>query len=223
MSLGILLGAFFVLSGMGVLSAVILSERRALQSLAWVGSAASLVIWTFGALAIAAQNGFTVNLWSLPPLGCLTLSVDRLSGLFLLVSASVFLLTSIYSLGYLRPYAGQFSIRALCACYFALYAAVVVVLTAGEVFTFLVGWELMALFAYGMINYQKRGEEDARPGYLMVTMGEAGFVAVVLAFLVMAANSSGSLVFAEMRAHLAVRGLAKPAGLCSCSRSSASA
>ena len=141
MSLGILLGAFFVLSGMGVLSAVILSERRALQSLACVGSAASLVIWTFGALAIAAQNGFTVNLWSLPPLGCLTLSVDRLSGLFLLVSASVFLLTSIYSLGYLRPYAGQFSIRALCACYFALYAAVVVVLTAGDVFTFLVGWE----------------------------------------------------------------------------------
>jgi len=202
-SLGVLLGAFFVLSGMGVLSAALLSERRALQSLAWVGSAASLVIWTVGALAIAAQNAFTVNLWSLPPLGCLTLSVDRLSGLFLLVSALVFLLTSIYSLGYLRPYTGQFSIRALCACYFALYAAVVVVLTAGEVFTFLVGWELMALFAYGVINYQKRGEEDARPGYLMVTMGEAGFVAVVLAFLVMAAGSSGNLAFPEMRAHLA--------------------
>jgi len=201
-SLEALLVAFFVLSGIGVLSAALLSEQRAVQSLAWTGSAASLAIGMAGALAIAAKDSFTVALWSLPPLGRLTLSVDRLSGLFLLVSASVFLLTSIYSLGYLRPYAGQFSTRALCACYFTLFASVVVVLTAGDVFTFLVGWELMALFAYGVVNYRKRHEEDARPGYLMLAMGEAGFVAVVVAFLIMAASSSGSLALSELRAHL---------------------
>ncbi|HTV55025.1 MAG TPA: proton-conducting transporter membrane subunit, partial [Terriglobia bacterium] len=40
-----------------------------------------------------------------------------------------------------------------------------------------------------------------RPGYLMLVMGEAGFVAIVVAFLVIAVRSPGSLLFSSLRAH----------------------
>ncbi len=156
-----------------------------------------LNIVILGALGIAGRS-LSLELWTLPQLGVLTLSIDSLSGLFLCVSALVFLPVSLYSVGYLRHYLGLFSMRSLGACYFGLLISVVLVLPAADATSFLVSWELMSILGYLLVNYQRRGAEDPGPGYMMLTIGEAGFVAVILAFLVLAVSSKG-LSFAGLR------------------------
>jgi hydrogenase-4 component B len=193
----VLVVVFLILCVTGGLVSLLLTDHAAPRVLAWLGSLASLAMLGVGILGLAEKT-FQVELWALQPLGTLTLSVDPLSGLFLLVSALVFLPTSIYSVGYLEHYRGAFNIRSLCACYFGLLAAVGLVLTAGDAVSFLISWEIMAILGYALVNYQRRGEENPRPGYLMLCMGEAGFVAVVLAFLILAGFSS-SLAFSGLR------------------------
>ncbi|HXJ93818.1 MAG TPA: proton-conducting transporter membrane subunit, partial [Terriglobia bacterium] len=193
----VLVAVFLILCVAGGLASLVLSEREAPRVLAWVGSLASFAMLGVGVLGLAGKT-LQVQLWTLQPLVTLTLSIDPLSGLFLLVSALVFLPASIYSVGYLEHYRGAFNIRSLCACYFGLLAAVALVLSAGDAVSFLISWELMAILGYALVNYQCRGAENPRPGYLMLCMGEAGFVAVVLAFLILAGFSS-SLAFSGLR------------------------
>jgi len=197
MSLQPLLLLFFALCAGGAAAALFFDDRRILPLIGWLGSIASLTMLALGALGIAGRS-LSVELWSLPQLGVLTLCIDSLSGLFLCVSALVFLPVSLYSVGYLRHYLGLFSMRSLCACYFGLLSSVVLVLTAADATSFLVSWELMSILGYLLVNYQRRGAEDAGPGYMMLTIGEAGFVAVILAFLVLA-RSSNDMSFAGLR------------------------
>ncbi len=198
--------SFFVICCAGIIVSVLLPAGMSSRAAGCFGVAASIAMGAMGGYALASQTPFTIALWSLPQIGPLCLSVDRLSGLFLVVSAFVFLTTSIYSPEYLKAYREEFDLRSLGAFYFALMVAVDLVLTAADVLTFLIGWELMSLFGYVLVNYQKRGEERTRPGYLMLVMGEAGFVAVLIAFLMIAAHSQGSILFSSLRAHSASLG-----------------
>jgi hydrogenase-4 component B len=205
MSPQLLMDIFFLLCAGGALSVLVAGERWTLLILGLVGSLASLAAGAAACLLLV-RGGFAVKLWSLPSVGTVTLSPDRLSALFMLVSVFVFLPASIYSVGYLQHYRGHFDLRTLCVCYFGLFASVVLVLSAGDAISFLISWELMSLLAYLLVNYQRRREEDPRPGYLMLTLGEAGFLGVTLAFLILAAFSNG-LSFAGLRTHLSSFGV----------------
>ncbi len=188
---------FLALCLSGMVAAFVFSDRKVLTLVAWLGVGASLAMLGAGALGIAGR-GFSFQLWTVAQMGALSFSIDSLSGLFMCVSALVFLPVSVYSEGYLRHYLGLFSMRSFCACYFGMLISVVLVLTAADVVSFLVGWELMSIIGYLLVNHQRRGQEDPHPGYMMLTMGEAGFVAVTLAFLVLAAWSGG-LSFSSLR------------------------
>ncbi len=197
MSEQLLIVVFFALCAGGGVAVFAAGDSGSSHVLAWVGSAASLVMLGMGGLGLAGSS-FQVRLWTLPPLGTLTLSIDSLSALFLLVAGVVFLPASIYSAGYLEHYRGHFNVSSLCACYFGLLSSVILVLTAADAGSFLLSWELMAILGYALVNYQRRGDENPRPGYLMLTMGETGFLLVVLAFLILA-GSSRDLSFASLR------------------------
>jgi hydrogenase-4 component B len=194
-----LLDLFFLLCLGGMVLPLVTGERYTLLSLGLFGSLASIAAGAVGCLVLAGAK-FALRLWNLPPLGALVLSFDRLSAIFLLVSALVFLPTSIYSVSYLRHYRSHLNVRGLCVWYFGLLASVVLLLSADDAFSFLISWELMSLFAYVLVNYQRRGERDPRPGYLMLSLGECGFLAITLAFLILDAFSN-TLSFASLRSH----------------------
>jgi hydrogenase-4 component B len=203
----LLIVLFLGLCASGGIGVFLVGELAAAKVLSWIGSVSSVVMLGAGTLGLLG-NSSHLRLWALAPWGTLTLSIDRLSGLFMLVAGLVFLLASIYSAGYLEHYRGQFSLRSMSVCYFGLLASVALVLSAADAIAFLMSWELMAILGYGLVNCQRRGEESDRPGYMMLAMGEAGFVAVVLAFVVLA-RSSASLDFSSLR----LQGSAADAGL----------
>ncbi|KIC48032.1 proton-conducting transporter membrane subunit [Tateyamaria sp. ANG-S1] len=149
---------------------LMLPERAvALRTAINLGAAALklfLVVW----LTIGVVNGatFQVGLTMLPGLD-FVLYVDALSVLFLALSALLWLLTTIYAIGYLEV--GQ-----NCSRFFGFFslcvAATVGIAMSGNLFTFLIFFEVLTLATYPLVVH--RGTADAlRAGriYLAYTLG----------------------------------------------------
>jgi len=199
MNVGELLLGFFALCGAGIVFAAIIPDRSNPRVLAWVGTLASLVMLWAATEVMFGGGAFEVELWNLPTLGTLRLAVDRLSALFLIVTGLVFLPTSIYSARYLERFLGRYSLKAFSVWYFALFLAIVLILIAGDVLSFLLAWEAMAIASYLLVNYEHEDESRTRAGYLMLAMGEAGTLAAVVAFLILA-GAAGALAFPALKA-----------------------
>ena len=195
---GWMLASIFALCGAGALSGIVVPDRRSPILLAWVGALASLLaLWVSGHVLWSGRM-FQGELWTIRPLGRLTVSLDGLSALFLAVAAVVFLASSIFSASYLKRYLGHYSLKALNAWYLLLFAAIVLILSAHDALLFLLAWEAMSILSYLLVNFEHRRHETSRASYLMLAMGEAGFVAVVLVFLFLS-SKAGSLEFSSLK------------------------
>jgi hydrogenase-4 component B len=64
-------------------------------------------------------------------------------------------------------------------------ASVVLILVASDAPLFLISWECMSILCFLLLNYDLRRQSDKTAGYIMLAMSEAGFLAVVVAFLVL--------------------------------------
>ena len=199
---GWLLELIFALCLAGALAGIVVPDRRNPALLAWAGSlAALLALWAGGNVLCSGQT-FRADLWTIRGWGTLTVSLDRLSALFLAVAAVVMLASSIFSAGYLKRYAGHYNLKALNAWYLLLFASIVLILIANDMLLFLLAWEAMSILSYLLVNFEHRRDETSRAGYLMLAMGEAGFVAVALVFLFLAVKT-GSLDFAAFKTAVA--------------------
>ena len=196
-SMGLLLVIVLALCAAGVLVPLAIEERQTPAIVGWVGAAASVVLLCFSGASLFAGAPFHATLWSIPSLATLTLSLDRLSALFLFISGLVLLPGSIFAAGNLHRYTGRYSLRAFSVPYFALYATLVLIPLSADAVSFLMLWESMSILIYLLVNYEDEDEEHIRSGYLMLAVGEAGTLLIALAFIVLANN--GSLEFAAMK------------------------
>ncbi|MGA9778303.1 MAG: proton-conducting transporter membrane subunit [Limisphaerales bacterium] len=195
---GLLLTLIFALCFAGALAGIFVPDRRNPALLAWTGSlAALLTLWVSGNVLWSGQV-FQAELWTIRGLGTLTVSIDRLSALFLAVAALVVLTSSIFSAGYLKRYSGHYNLKAHNAWYLLLFASIVLILIANDALLFLLAWEAMSILSYLLVNFEHRRAETSRASYLMLVMGEAGFIAVALVFLFLAVKT-GSLDFSAFR------------------------
>jgi len=195
---GLILASVFALCGAGAAAGFVISERRNPLLLAWVGSLAALALGWVSVDVLASGAPLHGELWTIPGLGTLSIALDRLSALFLLVTALVVLASSIFSASYLERYLGHYSLRTFTAWYLLLFASIVLILIAADALLFLLAWEAMSITSYLLVNFEHQREESSRAGYLMLAMGEAGFVAVAVVFVYLAAQA-GSLQFAAFK------------------------
>ncbi|MGO8745100.1 MAG: proton-conducting transporter membrane subunit [Thermoguttaceae bacterium] len=195
----LLLGLFAMLCGAGVVLTAILPQKRTPQALAFVGTLASLALIGASSWILMTGNAFALRLWAVPPFGTLLLQMDRLSALFSLITGLVFLPVSVFCAGSLPRYLGRYSLRAFAVMYLALYASIVLILTAGDVLLLLLAWEVMSILTYLLVNYEHEEPAHTRAGYVMLAFGEAGTLAAALGLLVLAI-AAGSLDFASLKA-----------------------
>jgi hydrogenase-4 component B len=196
--MGILLAIILGLCLIGVALPLIVDERRIPLILGWIGALAAAVLLWFSGAALFVGVPFGATLWTIPSLGTLTLSLDRLSALFLFVSGLVLFTGSIFAAGNLEKYFGRYSLRAFSVPYFALFATLVLIPLSADAVSFLMLWELMSILIYLLVNYEDEDQEHTRAGYLMLAVGEAGTLLIAVAFIILANN--GSLEFAAMKA-----------------------
>ncbi|MGB7434902.1 MAG: proton-conducting transporter membrane subunit, partial [Candidatus Acidiferrum sp.] len=183
--------------GGGAALAMMTPERRIPALLAWTGSLAALsALWASGASLCGSE--FHRELWTIRTVGTLTISLDHLSAFFLFAAALVVLASSIFSATYLQRFVGQYRLSVFAVWYLLLFASIVWILIAADVLGFLIAWEVMSILSYLLVNFEHQREGTSRAGYLMLAMGEAGFMAVEVVLLFLSVRA-GSLEFSALK------------------------
>ena len=163
-------------------------------------SGAGGVAATVGGVLLAIHgSGPTLHLGS-ATVGAATFRVEPLAAPFIALLGAVAVAIALYMPRYHQPGRGT-------SVYLGVYnlslLASLAVLGAGNVVAFLVAWESMALMCYLMILRHHDRTGVGRGAFLFIALSEVGFVLIVLALAILAAQT-GSLDFAVI-AHRAAR------------------
>lgn len=197
-SVALALSLTFVLCGGATILALVVPERWTPCLVAWGGSfAAASALWA-SVIILAGKREFHASLWTIRSAGTISVSLDSLSALFLLAAAVVVLTSSIFSASYLRRYAGHYSLRSFTIWYVLLFTSIVWILIANDVLGFLLAWEAMSIVSYLLVNFEHERDGTSGAAYLMLAMGEAGFVAVEVVLLFLAVHA-GSAEFPALK------------------------
>ena len=196
---GSLLLTFFIVCGLGVFTGGLPGNEKHAACVSIIGSVASLALLTASGIVLLSGRAFSMALWALPLFGKMMLGMDRMSALFLFITGMVFLPVSIFSAGYLKRYTGRYSLKSFAVFYFLLFASIALTLMAMDVLSFVIGWEAMSLLGYLLVNYEHEQADTTRSGMVMLLMSEAGTLAVILAFVILA-RTTGDMGFASLRA-----------------------
>ncbi len=185
------LALFFVLCGCGLVLSASLRGNYSAQIIAFFSTLCSSLMMFAAAAALATGRSFEAILWNLQGLGPLTLRLDMLSAIFLFAAGLVYIPASFFVRNFLKErFGGRYPARRYGVLHFALMASVVLILTANDAPLFLMSWECMSILCYLLVNYEQSQRTDTRAGYIMLAMSEAGFLAVVIAFLVLGSMAS---------------------------------
>jgi len=119
-------------------------------------------------------------------LGSLSLdfSIDALSAFFLLAIFGICLLAAIYSYHYLDQPAKSTSIAVSYLFFSLLTVSMALVVTAANMITFLMAWELMSLSSFCLVMLDYGEARNRRAGYLYFIFSHVGAMFVIAAFAV---------------------------------------
>jgi hydrogenase-4 component B len=190
------LGPAFFLVTLGLLMAAVLPKEKQAASLLWLGAFASVfILWT-GGCALLYDGNARLDLWGLSGVGVLRLGIDPLSGLFLVVTGLVMCPGTIAVAGLLEGSPYPISKRAFALLYWALFLSIILIICARDVLTFFIAWEAMSILCYLLIGLNSNCE-GGLASYVMVAIGEAGTLAAVLGFVLLA-GGNGRLDFDDL-------------------------
>lgn len=162
-------------------------------ALTGVGGVAALAA---GVVAMVGGGHPTLSLGS-GVAGSISLAVTPMSAVFLAALGVVAAAIGAYIPGYHQPSRGT-------AVYLGAYSLALLsslaVLTAASVTTFLVAWETMTAASYLLILRRSGERETVRGAFRFLALGEIGFVMVVAALGILAAQT-GSLDFTAIAHH----------------------
>ena len=182
---------FFILCALGIVLSAALGGRGPLRVVAILSTLCALLIMLASALVLARGQSPEFQLWNLQGFGSLSFRVDSLSAVFLFMCGFVYLPASLFASRYLGVlFHGHYPARRFAVLHFALMGSVVAILCAHDAYSFLISWECMSILCYFLVNYEQGQAMDARAGYIMLAMSEAGFLCIVVAFLIAGKTAS---------------------------------
>ncbi|GAB2894247.1 hydrogenase 4 subunit B [Uliginosibacterium flavum] len=183
----------------GALASVLMSRREQLAILisgvagilgGAAGIAAALPILLGGATQLFAAAGPF-------PFAHFVLRLDPLAALMVFVISLLVLVCSLYSLAYVREYAGR---GAWAMGFFmnVFVASMVALMVVDNAFYFLIFFEMMSLASYFLVIFDQ-DKEAVSAGFLYFLIAHAGSVLIMAAFFLLYGRS-GSLDFESFRA-----------------------
>lgn len=134
--------------------------------------------------------------WLLPLIG-VRLDLDPLGGIFIAATGAVAIAVGIYAVGYAkREHWARFPLITLPL----FVAGLLLVPAAGSVTTFLLAWELMAAASLVLVLSEHHRKEVRCAGLFYAVMTQIGFVAILVALVVLSAAGAGDS-FATIATH----------------------
>lgn len=143
---------------------------------------------------LAGGGGFTLNFTGFIPFTQFVVRVDQLSAFMALVISLLTAATALYSLSYLEEYSGKG--RGLLGFFMNIFiGSMILVVTVGNAFYFLIFWELMTLASYFLVSFEQEKKESTRAGLVYLIMAHVGTALIMLSFLLFV-SKTGSFDFA---------------------------
>jgi len=194
-----ILGALFIL-GVGPLAAL-LSFRHLSFGMRWlhaVGIAGTLVLVVASIFGLFDPQVHNFSAWhGMFPFISLHYRVNSLTSLFTLLIGIVGLFVAIYAVGYLKYKDLRPSLLWLPAGTSLFLATMVSVIIAGNVFTFLLSWESMALVSFLLVMFEHDRLEVRTAGYIYLAMTHIGTIFITIGFFILG-HFTGSYEFVVM-------------------------
>lgn len=159
-----------------------------------------MVVAATGSWAIEAFIGTEVVVvplgiatWS----GEITMTIDKLSALFILIINFICLSGMVYAGGYLRPYIQKKRAVIISLHLFSflwLNAAMVLVTAMEDGLSFLLAWELMSLTSFILVIFEGEKESTLKTGINYLLQMHLGFALIMFGFLMVHA-ATGEMSF----------------------------
>src|SRR5260370_8694417 len=159
-------------------------RKAALWRYICCGSALAGAIFGGLAAVLGILQGMPLR-WSMSsgiPLFAYSFDYDALAGFFNLTLAILAGAVSIYSFSYLKEFEGKRNIGFFGFLFHLLLLSFTIVFTAANAFLFLIGWEGMALVAYGLVTFYHQDRETRRAGLLYIVMAHIDAGCLLLGF-----------------------------------------
>lgn len=200
----------FLALALYALGAVTMLWPKRLESLAHaagmlLAAAASVLVLLVSAAYLGSMSGYgTAAILGLPPTALLldagwggySLVADGWSAAFLLITGLAGTIISLYGIDYGRAYRGN-GLRALSGLWNLFLVSMVLVLMAGDAFTFILAWEVMALVSFLLVNHESKKKETVHAAYQYMVMTHLGTAAILTAFYLVGSHSD-TLLFADL-------------------------
>lgn len=179
----------FILGGAG--SFCLLKNDRLAS---WWGSfwaiAGSLLALFLGAQQLVAHQALYMTFSNF----AFTFRIDQLSGLFLMIIATIGVLATIYGVGYMRHFTGKYALGAFYGFYNFFLGSMLLVVTANHALFFLLLWEIMSLASYFLVVFEHESSENVRAGYLYIILTHIATALLVCMFFLLY-RATGSFDF----------------------------
>src|ERR1035437_2901070 len=176
-------------------------RKPALARYLCCGSALAGAILEGCAAILGLLQGTPVR-WSIPsgiPLFVYSFSYDALAGFFNLALAVLVAAVAVYSFSYLKEFEGRRNIGIFGLLFHLLLLSLTIIFTAANAYFFLIGWEVSALAAYGLVTFYHEDPETRRAGLLYVIMAHIDAGCLLLGFALLT-QVSGSAEFSSFHA-----------------------
>ncbi|MBO6290707.1 MAG: NADH-quinone oxidoreductase subunit E [Selenomonas sp.] len=164
-----------------------------------LAAGASFLVFLAAADYLLGWGQFSLpQAWLIPfaALGQFSLAADLWSGFFLALTGLSGTAVSIYALGYAAHYKGQ-RLGLLTGLWNLFILSMVLVLIAGDGFTFLVAWEVMALASFLLVYHENEKKATVQAAYQYMVMTHLGTAAIMASFYLLG-SASESLTFADL-------------------------
>jgi hydrogenase-4 component B len=149
--------------------------------------------------AVAKLSGSVIHSASFAYLNLffLAFEMDKLSAFFLVVIFLICLLAAVYSFHYMDD-PGSSLKTAVTGFFFSILAAsMALVVTADNMITFLLAWEIMSLSSFFLVIYNYHSAENRKAGFLYFVFSHVGAMCIFAGFGIMY-GYTGSFGFAGM-------------------------
>jgi formate hydrogenlyase subunit 3/multisubunit Na+/H+ antiporter MnhD subunit len=187
----------FALAAAGALA----PSPRAARGVTAIGSiaGAAAALWLAG-LVLAGAGTLSIDIPSvLAAAGGLSFRLDRLGAVFLAVIGGVAIPVAVYGFGYTAGYDGRYSMGWMSLQTGVFLLSMSLVVSAANVLTFLLAWELMAVTSWLLVITEHDRPETIRGGLWYLAMAHMGLLALLAAFFLLGGDGTGGWTFGALR------------------------
>lgn len=178
----------------GILSLMIRDPRRARIAGFGGGAAASFLGLAAASAGTMMEGPVRIPLPAPVPWAASELYLDGLSAFFLCVVFLAGFLVSVYAAGYMKEFDAHRRGQAAPLLFNLLLLSMALVVSAGDMLSFLLGWEAMSLASYFLVVLDHEKNEARQAGIIYLIATHIGTGGILVAFLLLV-RETGSFSF----------------------------